>query len=112
MPARRSNPAQITYPAIALRPDSSVVERGPEKAGVGGSIPSLATTQSTTYKLLSPRFHSNWHEGICLESRLEPLLLAMFLLRVEAMQCFLLNLHRGNRLRFGFSMAYDAVGAV
>jgi hypothetical protein len=28
----------------ALRPDSSVVERGPEKAGVGGSIPSLATT--------------------------------------------------------------------
>src|SRR5208283_4116140 len=25
------------------RPDSSVVERGPEKAGVGGSIPSLAT---------------------------------------------------------------------
>jgi hypothetical protein len=26
-----------------LRPDSSVVERGPEKAGVGGSIPSLAT---------------------------------------------------------------------
>ena len=30
-------------PAIALRPDSSVVERGPEKAGVGGSIPSLAT---------------------------------------------------------------------
>src|SRR5664279_892466 len=31
-------------PKIALRPDSSVVERGPEKAGVGGSIPSLATT--------------------------------------------------------------------
>ena len=27
------------------RPGSSVVERGPEKAGVGGSIPSLATTQ-------------------------------------------------------------------
>ncbi len=26
------------------RPGSSVVERGPEKAGVGGSIPSLATT--------------------------------------------------------------------
>ncbi len=26
-----------------LRPGSSVVERGPEKAGVGGSIPSLAT---------------------------------------------------------------------
>jgi hypothetical protein len=31
---------------FALRPDSSVVERGPEKAGVGGSIPSLATTPS------------------------------------------------------------------
>jgi hypothetical protein len=29
--------------AIMPRPDSSVVERGPEKAGVGGSIPSLAT---------------------------------------------------------------------
>ncbi len=32
----------------ALRPGSSVVERGPEKAGVGGSIPSLATTQFNT----------------------------------------------------------------
>ena len=30
-------------PCFAPRPDSSVVERGPEKAGVGGSIPSLAT---------------------------------------------------------------------
>ena len=30
--------------AFMPRPDSSVVERGPEKAGVGGSIPSLATT--------------------------------------------------------------------
>ena len=30
------------------RPDSSVVERGPEKAGVGGSIPSLATIFSIT----------------------------------------------------------------
>jgi hypothetical protein len=30
------------------RPDSSVVERGPEKAGVGGSIPSLATTFQIT----------------------------------------------------------------
>jgi hypothetical protein len=30
-------------PLDSPRPDSSVVERGPEKAGVGGSIPSLAT---------------------------------------------------------------------
>ena len=30
--------------SVKPRPDSSVVERGPEKAGVGGSIPSLATT--------------------------------------------------------------------
>src|ERR1019366_3095477 len=38
-------PAQgIATGKFALRPDSSVVERGPEKAGVGGSIPSLATT--------------------------------------------------------------------
>ena len=32
---------------VSLRPDSSVVERGPEKAGVGGSIPSLATTSKS-----------------------------------------------------------------
>jgi hypothetical protein len=38
-------PAQELQLKFALRPDSSVVERGPEKAGVGGSIPSLATTQ-------------------------------------------------------------------
>ncbi len=31
-------------PGKSPRPGSSVVERGPEKAGVGGSIPSLATT--------------------------------------------------------------------
>jgi hypothetical protein len=36
--------AQNCTKKFALRPDSSVVERGPEKAGVGGSIPSLATT--------------------------------------------------------------------
>jgi hypothetical protein len=36
-----------------------VVERGPEKAGVGGSIPSLATTLVTRYKIVSPRFHLN-----------------------------------------------------
>ena len=40
------------------RPDSSVVERGPEKAGVGGSIPSLATTFSTTYKVIEQRLRS------------------------------------------------------
>ncbi len=37
--ARLAAPHGRTMP----RPDSSVVERGPEKAGVGGSIPSLAT---------------------------------------------------------------------
>jgi hypothetical protein len=35
------------------RPDSSVVERGPEKAGVGGSIPSLATTHLLSIKIFS-----------------------------------------------------------
>jgi hypothetical protein len=40
------------------RPDSSVVERGPEKAGVGGSIPSLATTKSITYKTIHQRLRS------------------------------------------------------
>ena len=39
VPAHRIAPSKFS-----LRPDSSVVERGPEKAGVGGSIPSLATT--------------------------------------------------------------------
>jgi hypothetical protein len=38
------------------RPDSSVVERGPEKAGVGGSIPSLATKISVIYQLLTEVF--------------------------------------------------------
>jgi len=40
------------------RPDSSVVERGPEKAGVGGSIPSLAiipTACDARDALRSPR---------------------------------------------------------
>jgi hypothetical protein len=35
-----------------------VVERGPEKAGVGGSIPSLATIISTTYEPFSQRLRS------------------------------------------------------
>ena len=41
---RRIPRRSIAIALFALRPDSSVVERGPEKAGVGGSIPSLATT--------------------------------------------------------------------
>ena len=40
--------AQDLQTKSALRPGSSVVERGPEKAGVGGSIPSLATIISIT----------------------------------------------------------------
>ncbi len=36
--------------SVMPRPDSSVVERGPEKAGVGGSIPSLATTHNKRLK--------------------------------------------------------------
>jgi hypothetical protein len=51
------------------RPDSSVVERGPEKAGVGGSIPSLATIFSTTYKLkIAPLRSKTFHcvaESVC-----------------------------------------------
>ena len=35
-----------------------MVERGPEKAGVGGSIPSLATIISTTYEPSSQRLRS------------------------------------------------------
>ena len=40
----RRNPRRFMQLSSHLRPGSSVVERGPEKAGVGGSIPSLATT--------------------------------------------------------------------
>ena len=45
--AQRRTRVAWSFPAALgsmPRPDSSVVERGPEKAGVGGSIPSLATT--------------------------------------------------------------------
>ena len=43
--AADSDPTQAEAASLDVaRPDSSVVERGPEKAGVGGSIPSLATT--------------------------------------------------------------------
>ena len=35
-----------------------VGERSPEKAGVGGSIPSLATTFSTIYRHSKTQFHS------------------------------------------------------
>jgi len=34
------------------------VERSPEKAGVGGSIPSLATIFSITYRHSKNQFHS------------------------------------------------------
>ena len=37
---------------------TGAVERSPEKAGVGGSIPSLATIFSTAYKAPLRRFHS------------------------------------------------------
>jgi hypothetical protein len=36
-----------------------LVERSPEKAGVGGSIPSLATIISTVYKAPLRHFHPN-----------------------------------------------------
>jgi hypothetical protein len=37
-------------------------ESSPEKAGVGGSIPSLATTFSNTYRHRIPGFGSNWFQ--------------------------------------------------
>ena len=37
---------------------AQLVERSPEKAGVGGSIPSLATTFSITYSPSDRQFHS------------------------------------------------------
>jgi hypothetical protein len=40
------------------------VERSPEKAGVGGSIPSLATMFSSTYKTSKQRFGLNWSQNL------------------------------------------------
>jgi hypothetical protein len=37
---------------------AQLVERSPEKAGVGGSIPSLATILSITYRPSQAQFHS------------------------------------------------------
>jgi hypothetical protein len=37
---------------------AQLVERSPEKAGVGGSIPSLATMFSGTYRQPNSQFHS------------------------------------------------------
>jgi len=42
----------------ALQEVGELVDRSPEKAGVGGSIPSLATIKSTTYKPSKPQFRS------------------------------------------------------
>jgi hypothetical protein len=42
-PGRQSEQHNPARALCESWPDSSVVERGPEKAGVGGSIPSLAT---------------------------------------------------------------------
>ena len=55
------------------------MDSSPEKAGVGGSIPSLVTTFSKTYRPSKPQFHSIsfqnfWPLEICLrrnEARLE-----------------------------------------
>ena len=44
-------------PALILNRLAESVS-SPEKAGVGGSIPSLATTKSTIYKRSETRFHS------------------------------------------------------
>src|ERR1700676_2129116 len=41
---------------------AQLVERSPEKAGVGGSSPSLATTFSNTYRHLVSSFGSNWFQ--------------------------------------------------
>jgi hypothetical protein len=47
--------------------DSSLGDRSPEKAGGGGSIPSLATTFSITYEQLPPQIAST---GVQTESKL------------------------------------------
>ena len=49
-----------------------MVERGPEKAGVGGSIPSLATIFSKSYVPFSQRFRSRTRGGVGLLSVQNP----------------------------------------
>jgi hypothetical protein len=44
---------------LLLAAVAQVVERSPEKAGVGGSTPSRGTTKSTTYKPQKPKTCSN-----------------------------------------------------
>ena len=39
---------------------AQLVERSPEKAGVGGSIPSLATIKSRTYPIVFSSFGCTW----------------------------------------------------
>ncbi len=47
-----SFPPSLYFPVFFHQPGqvAQLVERGPEKAGVGGSIPSLATINSITYR--------------------------------------------------------------
>ena len=66
-----------TQRAVATNPGqvAQLVERSPEKAGVGGSIPSLATILSITYKQGKPRacsemFQKSRRTGSCLGSRM------------------------------------------
>ena len=39
-------------------------EYSPEKAGVGGSLPSLATMFSTSYRHSKQRFGPNWSQNL------------------------------------------------
>jgi hypothetical protein len=57
-PETRAKLTEVAHPQRS-RPGSSVVERGPEKAGVGGSIPSLATIFSITYNPSRPEICSD-----------------------------------------------------
>jgi hypothetical protein len=62
--------------SVMPRPDSSVVERGPEKAGVGGSIPSLATTSKSQQIPWNPDIIENrdvWGISSSIEMQPHPL---------------------------------------
>ena len=48
---------------------AQLVERSPEKAGVGGSIPSLATILSITYALVRNHIGSTWFQNFALARR-------------------------------------------
>ena len=59
-------------PQLSVGQVAQVVERSPEKAGVGGSTPSLATMFSICYEPSFPALGSNWLQNFPRSKLLNP----------------------------------------